>query len=74
MLNPADFLAYVGEPTETLARLNSIRYTSYEDMGNSMDYEFAVDDIPSLSSNKEFQQLAAVYGAENVVEMLNEIY
>ena len=85
-MQPAEFLAYVGMPTETLARLNAIRYDMIEDNryrgieANPMDYEYAYDDIPALMKHgsfgegKAFKQLAAVYGAENVVEMLNEIY
>ena len=80
----SDFLAYVGQPSETLARLNAIRYDMIEEAGyrgeetNPMDYEYAFDDIPTLMKHggkgTAFKQLAAVYGAENVVEMLNEIY
>jgi len=82
----SDFLAYVGKPTETLARLNAIRYDMIKEAGqrgeeaNPMDYEYAYDDIPALMKHgsfgrgQAFRQLAAVYGAENVVEMLNEIY
>ena len=85
-MDAADFLAYVGKPSETLARLNAIRYDMIEDNkqrgmeANPMDYEYAYDDIPALMKHgsfgegQAFKQLAAVYGAENVVEMLNEIY
>ncbi len=75
-MDAADFLAYVGQPTETLARLNEIRYDMNDRSGNPMNYEYAYDDIPSLIENdtKAFRELAAVYGAENVVEMLNEIF
>ena len=83
-MQPADFLAYVSQPSETLARLNAIRYDMIEEAGyrgeetNPMDYEYAFDDIPALMKHggkgTAFKQLAAVYGAENVVEMLNEIY
>ena len=83
-MDAADFLAYVGKPTETLARLNEIRFDMIREAGyrgeetNPMDYEYAFDDIPTLMSHggdgQAFKQLAAVYGAENVIEMLNEIY
>jgi len=73
-LEAPDFLAYVGDPGETLARLNEIRYEGVMNLMHPMNYEYAVDDIPSIESTKAFRELAAVYGAENVIEMLNEIF
>ncbi|MEL0118180.1 MAG: hypothetical protein VXB01_04485, partial [Opitutae bacterium] len=85
-MSATDFLDYVSRPTETLARLNAIRYDMIIEAAfrgqepNAMDYEYAYDDIPALMSHgdfnagKAFKQLAAVYGAENVVDMLNEIF
>ncbi len=75
-----DRVNYIGDPTETRARLNSIRYfyeTSpigkEEGMPSIFDSEVTSDMMEVMKDNQQFRELQEVYNDEEILELLNTV-
>ena len=75
-----DRVNYIGDPTETRARLNSIRYfyeTSpigkEEGMPSIFDSEVTSDMLEVMKDNAQFRELQEVYDDEEILELLNTV-
>ncbi len=75
-----DRVNYIGDPTETRARLNSIRYfyeTSpigkEEGMPSIFDSEVTSDMMEVMKDNEQFRELQEVYNDEEILELLNTV-
>ena len=75
-----DRVNYIGDPTETRARLNSIRYfyeTSpigkEEGMPSIFDSEVTPDMMEVMKDNAQFRELQEVYDDEEILELLNTV-
>jgi hypothetical protein len=71
---------YIGDPTETRARLNSIRYfyeTSpigkEEGMPSILDSEVTPEMMEVMKDNAQFKELREVYDDDQILELLNTI-
>ncbi len=71
---------YIGDPTETRARLNSIRYfyeTSpigkEEGMPSIMDSEVTPEMMEVMKDNAQFKELREVYTDDEILELLNTV-
>jgi len=71
---------YIGDPTETRARLNSIRYfyeTSpigkEEGMPSIMDSEVTPEMMEVMKDNAQFKELREVYDDDEILELLNTV-
>tara|TARA_R110001599_G_scaffold320144_3_gene530113 strand:- start:4162 stop:8124 length:3963 start_codon:yes stop_codon:yes gene_type:complete len=73
-------LKYIGDPTETRARLNSIRYF-YENnpigkekgMPSIFDSEVTPEMMEIMKDNTQFRELKEVYDNEEILDLLNTI-
>ena len=73
-------LRYIGDPTETRARLNSIRYF-YENnpigkekgMPSIFDSEVTPEMMEIMKDNTQFRELKEVYDNEEILDLLNTI-
>jgi len=86
---PEKFAAYISKPTETIARLNELRYAMYKHF-NSPDSGYKGEDfvnytygqVPTRdldilsdpSSRQTLEELRAVYTDDDIFEMLNNVY
>ena len=75
-----DRVNYIGDPTETRARLNSIRYfyeTSpigkEEGMPSIFDSEVSSEMMEVMKDNQQFKELQEVYDDEEILELLNTV-
>ena len=86
---PEKLAEYISEPTETLARLNELRYAMYkhfdspesgykgEDFVNYTYGQVPTRDLAILSdprSKEVLRELRAVYTDDDIFEMLNNVY
>ena len=85
-----DFWIYVTQPTETLARLNQLRYGMYKHFG-SEDSPYKQEDFVNYTygttprkevnifmdnevSRDAYEDLVSIYGKEAIFDMLNNVY
>lgn len=88
--SPEDFWRYVTTPTETLARLNQLRYGMYKHFG-SEDSPYKAEDFVNYTygttprkevnifmdnevSRGAYEDLVSIYGQEAIFDMLNDVY
>lgn len=85
-----DFWRYVTTPTETLARLNQLRYAMYKHFG-SEDTPYKAEDFVNYTygttprkevnifmdnevSRGAYEDLVSIYGQDAILDMLNNVY
>lgn len=88
--SPQEWFSYVTKPTETLARLNQLRYAMYKHFG-SEDSPYKQEDFVNYtygnnprkevnifkndkSSRAAYDDLRSVYGEDVIMDMLNNLY
>lgn len=88
--SPEDFWRYVTTPTETLARLNQLRYGMYKHFGSD-DSPYKAEDFVNYTygtapwkevnifmdnevSRNAYEDLRSIYGEDAIFDMLNNIY
>jgi len=89
-MNPEDWFYYVTKPTETLARLNVLRYGMYKHFGSEdspykqedfVNYTYGTNprkEASILNSDESvkiaYDDLKSVYGEDVIIDMLNNVY